>query len=192
MNSVLVYHTISSPASPCRAKSIFLRKRSGSNSLALALATGGAARQNVEPEYRVSALTFDDGYRDNLTVALPLLEMYSMPVTVFVVAGFVGTEGISRGRAAGNLAPSAGYDWSHGLWHRHFNRLPDEARLELNESRRILEEITGKEIDLMAWPYGECDSSWKPGRRMRISRIMVCLERQRRIHSLARAAGTPR
>jgi peptidoglycan/xylan/chitin deacetylase (PgdA/CDA1 family) len=36
------------------------------------------------------ALTFDDGYRDNLTRALPLLERYGIPATVFVVSGTIG------------------------------------------------------------------------------------------------------
>ena len=42
---------------------------------------------------RLTAITFDDGYRDNLTVALPLLEKYQLPMTLFVVAGFIGREG---------------------------------------------------------------------------------------------------
>jgi peptidoglycan/xylan/chitin deacetylase (PgdA/CDA1 family) len=45
------------------------------------------------------------------------------------------------------------------LWHRHFNRLtPDEARFELVESRRLLAGITQKPVDLLAWPYGECNA----------------------------------
>ncbi len=49
---------------------------------------------------------------------------------------------------------------SHGLWHRHFNRLtPDEARFELVESRRLLEEAIRKKVDLLTWPFGECDSA---------------------------------
>jgi peptidoglycan/xylan/chitin deacetylase (PgdA/CDA1 family) len=38
---------------------------------------------------RFAALTADDGYRDNLTDALPVLERHSVPLTVYVAPGLV-------------------------------------------------------------------------------------------------------
>lgn len=42
----------------------------------------------------MACITFDDGYRNNLTVAGPLLNRYGMPATFFVTTGFV--DGSSR------------------------------------------------------------------------------------------------
>ncbi|MGI9451857.1 MAG: polysaccharide deacetylase family protein [Geminicoccaceae bacterium] len=38
---------------------------------------------------RFATLTFDDGYRDNLTHALPVLERYGAPATIFVTTGMI-------------------------------------------------------------------------------------------------------
>ena len=58
--------------------------------LPLAEAAQALSRRSL-PD-RAVALTFDDGYSNNLHLALPVLERYSMPATVFVATSYVTSE----------------------------------------------------------------------------------------------------
>lgn len=49
------------------------------------------AETNQALPERACAITFDDGWRDNLEYALPVLQQYDLPATVFAVSDWVGT-----------------------------------------------------------------------------------------------------
>src|SRR5258708_32656481 len=159
IHSVLVYHTISSPPEPLPGEIDISPDRfagqlewlSRWRQVARLDDTLSGARE------RLVAITFDDGYRDNLTVALPLLEKFGLPMTLFVTAGFVGSEGYLAKEELREISRHPLITiGAHGLWHRHFTQLSaTEARTELVESRRVLESITGEAGHFMAWPYCE-------------------------------------
>ena len=162
MASILVYHSISAPAvamegdidiSPARFEQQLRWLSRTGRVVPLAETLNGARRNAI-------AITFDDGFRDNLTVALPLLEKFNLPMTLFVVAGFFDSDGYLSEEELQEISKHPLVTiGAHGLWHRHFNRIsPDEAQFELRESKRLLEDAIGKQVDFMAWPYGECDS----------------------------------
>src|SRR5882724_5359518 len=161
MHSVLVYHTISAPPEPLPGDIDISREKFVRQLLWLSRWRRVARLDETlsGASSRLVAITFDDGFRDNLTVALPLLEKLGLPMTLFVAAGFVGREGYLSNDELREISQHPLVTiGAHGLWHRHFTQLSvADARFELVESRRLLESICGLKVDLMAWPYGECN-----------------------------------
>lgn len=163
MHTILVYHTISVQPEPLEANIDISPKRFETHLQWLAKRrekiTSLENLLSVPESDRRIAITFDDGFKDNLTVALPLLEKYDFPMTVFVATDFIGKEDFLTKSELKTLADHPLVTiGSHGASHRHFPKLDkEEARFELIESKRILEDITQKEVDLLAWSFGDCN-----------------------------------
>jgi peptidoglycan/xylan/chitin deacetylase (PgdA/CDA1 family) len=49
-------------------------------------------QKNESSRRRAAVVTFDDGYRDNFTAAVPVLKAAKVPATFFVNPGFVGSD----------------------------------------------------------------------------------------------------
>ena len=117
------------------------------------------------------ALTFDDGFRNFLTHAFPVLQLYGFPATVFVVSAFCGrrNDWPSQPRNSGiptaellhwrevEEVSKAGIDiGSHTVTHPRMGLLSAmEVEKELSESRAAIEDRTGKPVRTFAYPYGE-------------------------------------
>lgn len=165
MHKVIVYHTISAPDVPLPANIDVSPERFETHLKWLAKRPNRVAPiknlLKVPAAKNLISITFDDGYKDNLTIALPLLEKYNLPATIFVTAGFINQNGYLTGDDLKILATHPLITiGSHGLWHRHLTKLPhSEARHELTASKKILEETTNQTVDLLAYPYGDCNSA---------------------------------
>jgi len=72
---------------------------------------------------RAVVLTFDDGYADAATTALPLLKKYGSVGTFFVSAGFVGTPRHLDWKQVRALAAAGSEIACHGTFHRDLTTL---------------------------------------------------------------------
>jgi peptidoglycan/xylan/chitin deacetylase (PgdA/CDA1 family) len=97
---ILLYHRVSDPKSDndpdpfalCVTPQHFTDHmkwlRDFTNPISLQSMVQGLQEKKLPP--RAVSVTFDDGYADNLYQANPILEKYSIPATVFVIAGCIG------------------------------------------------------------------------------------------------------
>jgi peptidoglycan/xylan/chitin deacetylase (PgdA/CDA1 family) len=116
-------------------------------------------------------ITFDDGYRDNLENALPVLRAHGYPAVLFVPIGYLDDarplphEELLRTLGVSNQT----LDWdelaeleaggvrieSHGIGHWPLTALePAEATREIALSKLRLEERLGREVDAFAYVKG--------------------------------------
>ncbi|WP_429126231.1 polysaccharide deacetylase family protein [Aeromonas veronii] len=121
-------------------------------------------------------ITADDGYQDNLTRMLPLLEKYGYKAVVYVVTG----EGYNRwdvehptnpdtkvslmsGEQIKALAASGHVEiGGHTLTHPRLSQLtPEQQAHEIQENKLQLEILLGHPLLSFAYPYGDMNESAK-------------------------------
>jgi peptidoglycan/xylan/chitin deacetylase (PgdA/CDA1 family) len=107
------------------------------------------------------AVTFDDGYRDTLTVAAPVLRRMGIPFTVFVTSRHLemGERGNSLYLGYGDITGLCRLEGvtigAHGYSHSPLTRLmPADLRAELVRSKQCLEAIIGRPVTAISYPHG--------------------------------------
>ena len=105
----------------------------------------------------IIALSFDDGYREHLKVARELATM-GIRATFFVITHlryWMGKPLLSHDEIA-EIAEMGHEIGSHTCAHPDLTELPrDKLEWELKTSKRYLEDITGKEVLGLAYPFGK-------------------------------------
>jgi peptidoglycan/xylan/chitin deacetylase (PgdA/CDA1 family) len=100
-------------------------------------------------------LTFDDGYEDAATVALPVLEDYGFTATFYIVTEFVGKPGYMTWEQVRLLHESGMEIGSHTINHPDLTaRSPEEAYQEIAVSQAIITKHLQEPVRSFSYPIG--------------------------------------
>lgn len=132
--------------------------------------------ERLNPNKRYIVITVDDGYVDNLTLLLPLLEKYDLKAVVYAVTGesfnrwdvenasnpekrveLMNAEQLQQLASSGRIEIGG-----HTLTHPMLSTLnAEEQQYEIVENKKVLEQLLGKSLTSFAYPYGDLDQSAK-------------------------------
>ena len=114
-------------------------------------------------------LTFDDGYRSNYDIALPIVREHAFTATVFLVSGMIGAtnawdtdedqEPLLDVNEIRELQGDGIEFQSHTRTHASLTAVSDKQALdEMKGSKVDLEQLLGKSVEAIAYPWSRCDS----------------------------------
>ncbi len=104
-------------------------------------------------------LTFDDGYGDFYSQALPLLKQHGFTATLFQTTGWIGKEGEKKRmlnwRELAEVEQAGIEIGAHTCKHPQLDQLPENLiREELYVSKSVLEDNLGLKVPGLAYPFG--------------------------------------
>ncbi len=124
------------------------------------------------PAKKYVILTFDDGYRDNYTLLMPLLEKYQFRAVIYLVTGRAENSWDLKdeGRTFPLLTREQIIEMSrngiefgaHTVTHADLTKVGiEEAWKEITDSRNQIQALLGKKVISFAYPYGKVNDAIK-------------------------------
>lgn len=179
---ILLYHSISTDASPrfrewCVHPELFaahMEYLSGHGYTPITVTHLAAAltEDNRSLPNRPVVITFDDGFSDFYSDALPVLRHYNFVATLYIATGLVGSTSrwlLREGEGDRSMLSwdqiviidSSGIECgTHSHTHLELDTLPPAVtRVEITRSKAVLEGKIGREVSTIAYPHGYYSSS---------------------------------
>jgi len=117
---------------------------------------------------RAAVLTFDDAYESVFEYVFPYLKKRGIPMTIFVIADFIGGKSNLYGQRGGRPRRHLNLDQlktllqsglvevgAHGYRHLNLTRADDDQlRHEICTAKALLEDTLKLEVPYFAYPYG--------------------------------------
>ena len=172
---ILMYHQIDAPpprGTPLRGLVVAPSSFAWQMRMLKLMGYKGLSMRDLEPYLKgeksgkVVGITFDDGYRNNVENALPVLQQQGFTATCYGVSNLIGgTNSWDRGIVAEKPLMSL-QDWqrwydagmdvgSHTRTHAKLTELQgNEARAQIADSKRELEQAISCEVRHFCYPYG--------------------------------------
>lgn len=169
---ILMYHIIEAPSLGYRLKYLCVDPRTLRAQLRELLASGasfvpaGVAGQIAGHERQV-LITLDDAFQSVFRNGLPIFTELGLPAITYVVAGQIGGSNVwdrNKGLKERPLMSRAEIlEWvsagceigAHTMTHARLTNLsPADARREIFESKKVLEDLIGQPVRHFCYPYG--------------------------------------
>jgi peptidoglycan/xylan/chitin deacetylase (PgdA/CDA1 family) len=163
---VLMYHEIDIDLRTAQAKrdihpSYMVPLESFNNQLELIAASSissltiGEISESARKSDAAVALTFDDGYLGNYSLAFPSLAQRQMKATFFCAVSLIGRPYMMDWTHLREMAAAGMSIQSHGLSHKPLASLAKkELDRELRQSKSELEQNLGQEVACVSLPHG--------------------------------------
>lgn len=173
-----MYHSVGYPPKAAKLKSLYLSPKRFKNHIKVLKLFGYSfldsedflitKKEGFDKNKKSIIITFDDAYLDIFENALPFLIENNIKAIVFVPTGLIGKYNawdshvlnvkkpiadINLIREFSNLGIEFG---SHTISHPYLTKISkNEAFKEIKDSKKMLEDIIGKEVLSFCYPYGD-------------------------------------
>lgn len=109
-----------------------------------------------DPVPRSVLLTFDDGFSTDYEIIFPLLKAKKCSALFFLVTDFIGKDGMLSLDEIRSIRRAGFSIGSHSVSHPRLTSIPlDQAKREIQDSKKLLEDCVKEEVKFFSYPYGD-------------------------------------